>query len=398
MKGSRTPRDLADDLIVKVITRRGPSTRSELVRQAGLTKTTIADHVRSLLERGVLLEVDQKVGSRGRPARLLDLSGTSGTSGCVAVVVLTHGKTLVGGPIQCMAASVDGLTRRFATVQPGASPIASAAGAVRSLLVENLDLGALQGCVLGVPLPMFGDPVSGSDRRAARVIPPLGHLIGAQPQVELSGALGVPTWAANDTDLAALGEACYGAGRGSVDVAFVRVIAGLGMGIARGGSLPGRVRDPAGEIAHIRVGTPGHGMCICGAPGCWYTTSKDGLSLASHVSVRGRTCSSLEELLEAVAEQDRDVVRRVRQLGRRIGHAMGSFYALTRPSPILLEAELGPAFGPLSAGIADTLRSQTPDWGSRPPIITRGQLAHQADLLGGVRLLRMLLPGAGGRP
>jgi predicted NBD/HSP70 family sugar kinase len=277
-------------------------------------------------------------------------------------------------------------------VQPGASPIASAAGAVRALLSETVDLGVLQGCVLGVPLPMVGDPVTGSDRRTAKVIPSLAHLVGSQPQVELSTTLGVTTWGASDTDLAALGEACYGAGRGSSDVAFVRVIAGLGMGIAHGGSLPGRVREAAGEIAHIRVGPPGLATCICGSPGCWYTTTKDGLNLASHVSVRGRTCRSLEELSVAVAEQDRDVVRRVRQLGRRIGQAMGSFYALTRPSPILLEAELGPVFGPLSAGIADTLRSQAPDWNGRAPSITRGQLADQADLLGGLRLIRILQP------
>ena len=392
---SRTPRDLADDLIVKVVTRRGPSTRSDLVRHTGLTKTTVADHVRSLMERGVLNESDATVRMRGRPARLLELAGSSGS---VVVVVLSHGKTLVGGPIRCMVASADGQTRRFSTVQPGDHPIANAARAVRALLAENVDLGAPQGCVLGVPLPMIGDPATGFDRRTAKVIPSLAHLVGPQPQVELATALGVPTWGANDTDLAALGEACYGAGRGSADVAFVRVIAGLGMGIAHGGSLPGRVRDAAGEIAHIRVGPPGLATCICGSPGCWYTTTKDGLSLASHVSVRGRTCRSMEELSAAVAEHDRDVVRRVRQLGRRIGQAMGSYYALTRPSPILLEPELGPVFGPLSAGIADTLRSQAPDWNGRTPSITKGQLGDQADLLGGLRLLRTLQPTPVGRP
>jgi predicted NBD/HSP70 family sugar kinase len=394
-KTSRTPRDLADDLIIKVVTRRGPSTRSDLVRHTGLTKTTIADHVRSLLERGVLRESDSTVRMRGRPARLLERAGTSGTG---VVVALSHGKTLAGGPIRCMVASADGLTRRFSTVQPGAHPIADAAHAVRALLANNVDLGAPLGCVLGVPLPMVGDPAAGSDRRTATVIPSLAHLVGAQPQVELAAALGVPTWSANDTDLAALGEACYGAGRGSVDVAFVRVVAGLGLGIAHGGSLPGRVRDAAGEIAHIRVGSPGLATCICGSTGCWYTTTKDGLGLAAHVSVRGRTCRSMEDLSAAVAEQDLDVVRRVRQLGRRIGQAMGSFYALARPSSILLEAELGPVFGPLSAGIADTLRSQAPDWNGRTPSITRGQLGDQADLLGGLRLLRMLQPTPIGRP
>jgi predicted NBD/HSP70 family sugar kinase len=390
----RTPRDLADDLIIKMVKDRGPSTRGDLVRHTGLNKTTIADHVRSLLERGVLNESDPTVGGRGRPARLLELAGSSGS---VVVVVLSHGKTLVGGSIRCMVASSDGLTRSFATVQPGAHPIATAARAVRALLAENTGLGAPHGCVLGVPLPMVGDPVTGSDRRASRVIPSLAHLVGAQPQVELATALGVPTWSASDTDLAALGEASYGAGRGSVDVAFVRVISGLGMGIAHGGGLPGRVRDAAGEIAHIRVGSSGMATCICGSPGCWYTTTEDGLSLASHVSVRGRTCRSMEELSAAVAEQDRDVVRRVRQLGRRIGHAMGSYYALTRPSPVILEAELGPVFGPLSAGIADTLRSQAPDWNGRAPSIAKGQLGDQADLLGGLRLLRILLPSPVGR-
>jgi len=390
--GLRRPGDLAEDLIVDVIKKSGPSTRSELTRLTGLTKTTIADHTRSLLERGILHETEPTGHGRGRPARVLELAGSRGS---VAVAVLSHGVTLVGGPVHCLVASADGRVRRFATVPPGPNPVAAAVRAIGRMVDANPELGTLTGCVLGVPLPLQGTRASGSDRRAAAVIPSMAHLVGAQPQAAVAAALEVPTWAANDTDLAALGEACYGAGRDSADVAFVRVIAGLGMGVARGRSIPAKVREPAGEIAHIR-GRSSTERCICGSVGCWYSTVKDGLALGSKVNVRGKTCASMEDLQEAVAENDRDVVRRVRQLGLRIGQALGSFYALSRPSQIILEAELGPVFGPLSAGMADALRPLLPDWNDRPLILTPGQLAARADLLGGFRLHQLLAPRAVG--
>jgi glucokinase len=65
----------------------------------------------------------------------------------------------------------------------------------------------------------------------------------------LEAALGVPVALANDADVAAVGEAHFGAGRGHSDVVYVTISTGVGAGILVGGQvlLP---RFSGGEVGH----------------------------------------------------------------------------------------------------------------------------------------------------
>jgi glucokinase len=67
-----------------------------------------------------------------------------------------------------------------------------------------------------------------------------------------TGELGVPVLVANDADVAAVGEAYFGAGRGALDVVYVTVSTGVGAGIIVGGRvlLPKR---SAGEVGHTVI-------------------------------------------------------------------------------------------------------------------------------------------------
>jgi glucokinase len=69
---------------------------------------------------------------------------------------------------------------------------------------------------------------------------------------ELTTALGMPTSIANDADLAAVGEARYGAGAGSADVAFLTISTGIGAGIVQSGKLVHGIRSLA-ELGHTVI-------------------------------------------------------------------------------------------------------------------------------------------------
>lgn len=69
---------------------------------------------------------------------------------------------------------------------------------------------------------------------------------------ELTSELGLPTSIANDADLAAVGEARYGAGAGSTDVAFLTISTGIGAGVVQSGKLVHGVRSLA-EIGHTVI-------------------------------------------------------------------------------------------------------------------------------------------------
>jgi len=69
---------------------------------------------------------------------------------------------------------------------------------------------------------------------------------------ELSARLGVPVHIANDADCAAVGEAAFGAGAGSADVAYLTISTGIGAGVVHGGRLLRGTRSLA-EVGHTVI-------------------------------------------------------------------------------------------------------------------------------------------------
>ena len=69
---------------------------------------------------------------------------------------------------------------------------------------------------------------------------------------ELSAGLGLPTHIANDADLAAVGEAAFGAGVGTTDVAYLTISTGIGAGVIHDGRLL-RGRRSLAEVGHTVI-------------------------------------------------------------------------------------------------------------------------------------------------
>jgi len=82
------------------------------------------------------------------------------------------------------------------------------------------------------------------------------HLPEAWPKQlsrdELSARLDMPAHIANDADLAAVGEAAFGAGAGTADVAYLTISTGIGAGVVSGGRLIRGERSFA-EVGHTVI-------------------------------------------------------------------------------------------------------------------------------------------------
>ena len=68
----------------------------------------------------------------------------------------------------------------------------------------------------------------------------------------MSERLGLVTHLANDADLAAVGEAAYGAGRDSEAVAYLTISTGIGAGVVQSGRLVRGMRS-LGEVGHTVI-------------------------------------------------------------------------------------------------------------------------------------------------
>lgn len=83
----------------------------------------------------------------------------------------------------------------------------------------------------------------------------------------LADALGLPVHVHNDANLAGLGEALAGAGRGHELVVYLTVSTGVGGGIIRAGRIEEGATGLAGELGHVIVDAGGP-ACNFGHAGC----------------------------------------------------------------------------------------------------------------------------------
>jgi glucokinase len=83
----------------------------------------------------------------------------------------------------------------------------------------------------------------------------------------LAAQLGLPVWLNNDANLAALGEARFGAGQGYDPLVYLTVSTGVGGGIVLGGRIHVGANGLAGELGHVilQMGGP---RCRAGHEGC----------------------------------------------------------------------------------------------------------------------------------
>ncbi len=135
------------------------------------------------------------------------------------------------------------------------------AGAVLGYLEEKgIARESILGIGIGVPGPVDGNGVVSScvnlgwDRvEIAR---------------ELTALTGIPVAAANDANVAAMGEFWKGGGTGSRNVIFVTLGTGVGGGIVLDGRLVHGIHGAGGEIGHMNLNPFETDVCNCGNCGC----------------------------------------------------------------------------------------------------------------------------------
>jgi glucokinase len=165
---------------------------------------------------------------------------------------------LAAGPV--LAADVGGTRMRAALVDPlgnvllrrvvptpaGADVPASFTDLIATVAAERAH-GQATHAVVGLPGVVDYD---------AGMLLWAPHLPSRWPQQlsqdSLSTHLGLPVSIANDADLAAVGEAWFGAGKPSAAVAYVTVSTGIGAGVVNGGQLLRGSRSLA-EIGHAVI-------------------------------------------------------------------------------------------------------------------------------------------------
>ena len=384
----------SDRHVLATLRQHGAVDRVELVRRSGLARSTVADVVSRLQREGLVIERAAMGGASpkiGRPPKVIDLA----PAGLIGVVSLTH------GTLQAAVTGFDGIIHGIRSVDAYARDLAD--GLVGpgvemldgALADAGLNRQALGCAVVGVPAPFHpgrgaivperaqvASDVGGTSKGFADF--PLW--LRTDPAVELSALLGVPAWAENDANLAALGELTFGAAAGVATTIYLKIVQGIGAGIVIDGRLHRGVSGLAGELAHLHVQDDGV-VCVCGGRGCLMTlfATPRVVDLIQPVHSQPLT---FNDVLALAATADPGVCRVLRDLGRTLGRSLADFCIYLNPESIVVDGLLQTAAAPVIAGIREVVeRYVQPDVAADVRIVA-GALGARAEILGAVTLVR----------
>lgn len=312
--------------LLDAVRRFGGITQVELAETTGLSPATVSTIVKQLLAAGV---VETRTTTRsGRRAHLVTLAHKSGLlvgvhvgMRALQIAVSDLGFTILGR--QTLPLPSD--HRLDTTLDRTALLAMELVESLGSTTAEILGVG------IGVPAPI--DPRLGTIRDQG--------LMRGWGDVRIADVvnarLNAPVVVDNDSNLAALGEARFGAARGFRDVLYVHSSFGTGAGLIVGGELHRGPRGTAGEIGHVLVDPHGP-ICPCGSRGCLDTLVGAQALIDSLRISHGPL--SLEDLLSFASNGDPGCRQVVADAGAAIGVAVANLAVAINPQIVIVGGEL----------------------------------------------------------
>ena len=213
---------------------------------------------------------------------------------------------------------------------------------------------------------------------------------------ELSALTGLPAKAANDANIAALGEAWKGAAEGSKNVILVTLGTGVGGGIILGGKMLSGVNGAGGEIGHANVDHHETESCNCGNRGCLeqYASAtgivrmaKKELAASGENSVlRDAEEISAKAVLDAFKENDPVAVATMEKVGEQLGGALAIICCVTDPETIVIGGGVSKAGQPLIDCIRKYYREYAFESCKDTPIVI-ATLGNDAGIYGAAKMV-----------
>ncbi|MBN7573253.1 glucokinase [Clostridium sp. 2-1] len=151
----------------------------------------------------------------------------------------------------------------------------------------------------------------------------------------------LPIKAANDANVAALGEMWRGGGKGYKNAVMVTLGTGVGGGIIVDGKIISGSNGAGGEIGHIKVSDNETECCGCGNKGCLeqYASATGIVSLANKALKNTKTKSDLKnfgnlsakDIFDSAKAGDELALELVDDFGNRLGKALANISCVIDP-------------------------------------------------------------------
>jgi len=331
----------AEVMILRALRRQGKISRSEISNITGWSKAKASQEIRSLVDKGYLVEIGEGISKGGRKPGLLRINDQLGY-----IAGIDIGAT----SLDIALADVTGLVlqRCSEPTDVKLSP-ESVFGRCGELLLELIRTqSATPDQVLGIGVGVPG-PVDFA--RGVLVAPPLMPEWENFPIRDFLKKTFISAFVVvdNDVNIMALGEQRAGDAAGIDHFIFVKIGTGIGAGIISNGKIHRGSDGCAGDIGHICVDKEGP-LCSCGNQGCLEAMAA-GPAIVSKAleAARNGTSPILSQMREsngglirpedvnaACREGDQAALDIIRDSGQMIGDVLAGLVNFFNPSHIFI--------------------------------------------------------------
>lgn len=275
------------------------------------------------------------------------------------------------------------------TENAGAAVLDDVAAAVLAKMEERgISRDDVRGIGLGVPGPVDGEGVV---HKCAN----LGWGV-VNAEEELSAKTGMYVKAANDANVAALGEMWQGGGKGHKNVVVVTLGTGVGGGIIVDGKIVAGSHGAGGEIGHMHIDDEEEDSCGCGQKGCLeqYASATGIVRMAKKkiaADSRETILTSFDELtakdiFDSAKQHDEVAKELVDMLCRMLGKAMATIAVVADPEVFVIGGGVSRAGVILTEGI-ERYYKESAFHACKDAEVTLATLGNDAGMYGCVRLL-----------
>ncbi len=356
-------------------------TRSQVMLQTGLARSTVAQRLDALLDAGYITEAPSGDSARGRPTSILGVNRRAGV-----ILVADLGASHMRCAVTDLTTALLAERTSEIDIADGPDTVLAAVEAAFWALLEEIGRSRrdVRGVGLGVPGPV--------EFTTGRVVsPPImtgwdGYAIPGY----FARTLDCPVLVDNDVNLMALGEhrACWPE---ASHLLFVKAGTGVGAGLVLSGAVHRGTLGGAGDVGHIPAplttelhGTPP--VCRCGNRGC-IEAYAGGWALVRDLRAAGVDVETVRDVVRATRAGDLTAQRAVRDAGRVLGHAVADVVSLLNPSVVVVGGDLAHAEVRLLPGIREVVYQRALPLATLDLQITASRLDDRAGVLGAATMV-----------
>jgi predicted NBD/HSP70 family sugar kinase len=345
------------DAVLQLIWRERQTSRADIARLTGLSRSTVSEIIDGLLKTGLIAETGSGKSSGGRRPIVLEFQDEAR---CILGVDLgaTH-----------VAVALTDLRGRVLSWKEMDHPVRIDPDGTRALVIklcddclEEWNDGASHLMRIGVAVPSPVDPLN--PRMLSEVVIPAWQGESGLEQLQLK--YGVPVQVDNDANLGALAEHWWGAGKGVNDFVYIKIAHGIGAGYILNGEIYRGAGGVAGEMGHLPI-DPNGPSCVCGMNGCLATfIGRPALAerirglLAEYPDSSLKGMESIFGAIESAAlNGDTLALKLVNEIAEYLGIAISGWFNLMNPNLTILGGGLAGLGELLLAPLRSKVRNST---------------------------------------